>query len=133
MGGNSHSQLTKEAMSASGLLEATSPSTAALARKALQRRAFRLRRFRAELACDGVWNMLLELMAAKAEGRNVPIKCLWVASGAPQSTALRWINQLENAGHVTRSGDERDRRRQFIHIDEELAMRVAAFLEESEA
>jgi DNA repair protein RadC len=103
-----------------------------LARNALGRRTSRQRHFGAELSQDGVWNMLLELLIAKCEGRPVSIKCLWLASGAPQSTALRWVNLLVGCGHVERTCDPSDGRRQFIEINDPLALRVVEFLRMSE-
>lgn len=99
-----------------------------LCREALQRRAARLRQFGPDLAHDGVWNMLLELVVARGEGRSIPIKCVWLASGLSQSTSLRWVNHLAAAGHVHRSTDPADARRQFIEIDDGLAEQVIEFL-----
>ena len=85
------------------------------------------------MAQDGVWNMLLELLAGRAEGKAISIKCLWVASGLAHSTSLRWVNYLVARGHVTRSGDPTDGRRQFIELGESLAMDIARFIAETEA
>jgi hypothetical protein len=101
---------------------------AALARRALRRRVERRQLFGPALAQDGVWNMLLELLAGKAEGRAISIKCLWVASGLAHSTSLRWVNYLVARGHVTRSGDPTDGRRQFIELGESLARDMALFI-----
>jgi hypothetical protein len=106
---------------------------ALLGRRALRRRTARLQRFSHDLAQDGVWNILLELVIAKAENRSVPIKCLWLASGAPQSTALRWVNHLVESGHVTRNVDPLDARRQFIGVDDELALEIVEFLRLTES
>lgn len=119
------------AVSDSGLRAADSEA-AVLARWALKRRTGRLQQFGHDLAQDGVWNMLLELVIAKAERRLVPIKCLWLASGLPQSTSLRCINHLVAGGYVTRIGDPADGRRQFIELTEPLAQRIAAFLRATE-
>lgn len=105
---------------------------ASLGRRALRRRTARLQHFSYDLAQDGVWNILLELVIAKAENRAVPIKCLWLASGAPQSSALRWVNQLVASGHVTRNFDPADRRCQFIEIDDDLARQIVDFLRATE-
>jgi hypothetical protein len=105
---------------------------AALARNALRRHAARLTEFGPYLAQEGIWNMLLELLIARREGRLVAIKCLWLASGVPQSTALRWVHLLVAQGHVTRRGDPRDGRRCSLELSEELALRVDRFLAATE-
>lgn len=106
---------------------------AALARRALRRRVERRRRFGSALAQDGVWNMLLELLVGRAEGRAISIKCLWVASGLAHSTSLRWVNYLVDRGYVMRSDDPTDGRRQFIELGESLASDIALFIAETEA
>ncbi|MGK7869891.1 MarR family winged helix-turn-helix transcriptional regulator [Falsiroseomonas sp. E2-1-a20] len=57
------------------------------------------------------WDMLLDLAAVKAEGGHVSVSAICVSSGAPQSTALRKLAQLERAGLVRRYLHEKDRRR----------------------
>lgn len=106
---------------------------ALLARRALRRRIVRREHFGPELAQDGVWNMLLELLAARSDGSQLSIKCLWLSSGLPHSTSLRWINHLVARGYVTRSEDPADGRRQFIALGDPLAERIATFIEETEA
>ncbi|HEV2567929.1 hypothetical protein [Sphingomonas sp.] len=56
------------------------------------------------------------------------MKCLWLASGAPRSTALRWVQHLERRQLVRRISDPDDGRRQFIVLDERLARRLVEFL-----
>ncbi len=72
--------------------------------------------------------MLLELLVARGERRYTPVKCLWLASGAPRSTALRWVQHLERRQLVRRISDPDDGRRQFIVLDERLARRLVEFL-----
>jgi DNA-binding MarR family transcriptional regulator len=57
------------------------------------------------------WDMLLDLAAVKAEGGHVSVSAICVSSGAPQSTALRKLAQLERAGLVRRYLHDKDRRR----------------------
>ena len=116
--------------------EAGSPSggdAIHVAKRAQRRRELRLRRFDAELGQDATWNMLLELLVARLEGRRVAVKCLWLASGAAESSAFRWIGRLEQLGHLTRLTDPKDGRRQFIEMSDELARRLLLFLRDSEA
>lgn len=105
---------------------------ASLIRRVLHRRASRLAHFGPLLAHDAVWNMLLELLAARVDHGVVSIKCLWVASGLPATTALRWVKHLEDSGHIIRRDDPEDGRRQLMTISDELASRVLEFLRETE-
>lgn len=116
----------------SGVSLICSPA-ATLGRKAQRRRFARIRQFGSELGQDGVWNMLLELVVARLEQKMISTKCLWLASGAPQSSALRWVNHLVADGHLARSLDPADARRHFLRIDDELFDRVVAFLVATEA
>ncbi|WP_374942646.1 hypothetical protein [Sphingomonas sp.] len=63
----------------------------------------------------GMLIMLLDLFVAHEQGHSVSVSSLCIASGGAPTTALRQIGQLEARGFVTRRGDERDRRRCWIH------------------
>jgi hypothetical protein len=99
-----------------------------LARAELRRAALRMDEFEPALGQDCVWNMLLEMVASRAEGRKVSVKCLQIASRGPQSSALRWIRQLEADGHLSSETDQHDRRRRFLRISDNLAARVSNHL-----
>lgn len=62
------------------------------------------------------WDMLLELALAKLEHRKLPVSSLCIASNLPQSTALRRIDDLQEAGLVSRFPDEQDARRDFVEL-----------------
>ncbi len=74
---------------------------------------------------DPAWDMLLDLLLAKLEGRTVSVSSACIASGAPTTTALRLINRLIDENILYRLQDERDGRRNFlgIHADIEDALR----------
>lgn len=92
-----------------------------------RRRAQLIRRYMAfrrqgELAfpqsagADANWAMLVELYLAAIERRRESISSLCVASGAPPTTALRYIKTLTDAGIVEREPDPADGRRVFVSM-----------------
>jgi DNA-binding MarR family transcriptional regulator len=46
----------------------------------------------------------------------VTITSLCIASQAPPTTALRWINRLEQEGHIERTPDADDKRRIYVRL-----------------
>ena len=57
---------------------------------------------------DPVWAMVLELCAARLEGRELSVTSLCLASGLPVTTALRRLDELERDGKITRNPDRTD-------------------------
>lgn len=93
-------------------------------------RARRLRHnfFGSGMFADPAWDILLDLLAARIEGRSVAVSSLCIAAAVPATTALRWIKQLTAAGLLRRVADCRDGRRVFIELtDEALATLTAYF------
>lgn len=78
----------------------------------------RTHHFGSNLFADPVWDMLLDLVAARAEHRLVSVTSLCIASGVPTTTALRYLKILEDLGLVDRAADARDRRRRFVTLSE---------------
>jgi len=63
---------------------------------------------------EPAWEMLLDLLVSKEEGRPVPLNSACIASGAPTTTAMRWVALLQTAGLVEQQPDPSDRRRKFL-------------------
>lgn len=81
--------------------------------------AFRRQReaaFPLSAGADANWAMLVELYLAAIERRRESISSLCVASGAPSTTALRYIKTLNEAGIVEREPDPADGRRVFVSM-----------------
>lgn len=96
-------------------------NSAGRAEAALVRAMIRIRRARGEqfptdLFADPAWDMLLDLMAARLEGKKVAVSSLCIAAAVPPTTALRWIGILEDRGLVVRVGDPGDRRRAHVEL-----------------
>lgn len=109
----------------------TAPSAggeAALVRSIIRARRMRDQFFPMELFADPAWDMLLDLMAARLEGRAVAVSSLCIAAAVPPTTALRWIKTMTDAGLFVRVADPRDGRRVFIELSEGAAEGLTAFL-----
>lgn len=87
-------------------------------RAAIRKRQLRMRFFEPSLFADPAWDILLDLTAARAEGRRVSVTSLCIASGVPPTTALRWIGQMVDQGLLQREEDRIDRRRAFIALSD---------------
>lgn len=92
-------------------------------------RARRLREelFGAGLFADPAWDILLDLTAARIEGRSVAVSSLCIAAAVPATTALRWIKQLTEAGLLRRVADPDDGRRVFIELTDRAAAAMTAY------
>lgn len=99
----------------------------ALLREIIRQRQLRASFFEGDLFADPAWDMLLDLAAARAEGHDVCVSSLCIASGVPATTALRWIGQMTDAGLFERLPDPADRRRAIIRISRRAEDAMAAY------
>ncbi|WP_294391982.1 MarR family winged helix-turn-helix transcriptional regulator [uncultured Sphingomonas sp.] len=104
----------------------TLPSAATL-RMTLRARRMRDQYFTPDLFADPAWDMLLDLMLARLEGRTVAVSSLCIAAAVPPTTALRWIKRLTDEGVFVRTADPRDGRRVFIDLSEAAANSMASY------
>lgn len=93
-------------------------------------RARRLRGllFPENVFADPAWDMLLDLFACKLEGNRVCISDACMAASVPTTTALRWVNRLEQLGLVERLSDPEDSRRVYVELTETATGRVESWL-----
>lgn len=84
--------------------------------------------FEATLFADPAWDMMLDLMAARLEQRQVAVSSLCIAAAVPPTTGLRWIKTLTDSGLFVRIADPRDGRRVFIELSATAAEGIAAYL-----
>lgn len=71
-----------------------------------------------QLFSDPTWDILLDLTAAKLEGKPVPVSSACAATNVPLSTALRYVRSLVDAGLVRRWKDTEDRRRDMLELED---------------
>lgn len=98
-------------------------------RATIRKRQMRTRFFESALFADPAWDILLDLTAARAEGRRVSVTSLCIASGVPPTTALRWITQMTEQGLLQREEDTVDRRRAYIGLSDSAVEAMARYFE----
>lgn len=86
------------------------------ARMLLLLRQSRTKFFDADLFGEPVWDMLLDLYVAYANGNQVRTSSLCIAAGVPHSTALRYIDAMEIKGLVRRTKVDQDNRLRMISL-----------------
>lgn len=96
-------------------------------RDIIRQRQARARFFDADLFADPAWDILLDLTAARGEGKRVSVTSLCIAAQVPATTALRWIGQMIDAGILVRAQDPDDRRRAFIELSDRAADAMARY------
>ncbi len=92
------------------------PVDAARIRAHIKARRLRERFFPAELFADPGWDILLDLAAARLEGRPVSVSSLCIAACVPTTTGLRWIKSMIDQKLLLRASDPTDARRAFIRM-----------------
>jgi len=96
-------------------------------RAIIKLRRLRDRHFDPELFTDPAWDMMLDLMAARAEHSRVSVSSLCIAAAVPATTALRWIKTLTDQGVFIRVADPTDGRRVFIELSDKAAANISKY------
>jgi DNA-binding MarR family transcriptional regulator len=102
-------------------------------RNLIKLRRLRDQHFDASLFADPGWDILLDLYAAKLEGKAVSVSSLCIAAAVPPTTGLRWITTMTEHGALVRRQDPNDARRVFIELSAESEDRMRAFFADSAA
>jgi DNA-binding MarR family transcriptional regulator len=100
------------------------PVDAARIRAHIRARRLRERFLPASLFADPAWDILLDLAAARLEGRLVSVSSLCIAAAVPTTTALRWIKNMVDQDMLLRVDDRQDARRAFITLAPATANRL---------
>jgi hypothetical protein len=82
----------------------------------IRARRARERFFDPALFADPAWDILLDLAAARLEGRLVSVSSLCIAAAVPTTTGLRWIKNMVDSGLLLRATDRQDARRAFVTL-----------------
>lgn len=82
----------------------------------IRERERRKRYFNADLFGEPIWDILLDLFISTAFGKPTTVKSSTIASGVPQTTALRYLNLLEERGIVERSASPNDGRAVILRL-----------------
>ncbi|MEA3040560.1 MAG: hypothetical protein QOC65_49 [Sphingomonadales bacterium] len=111
-----------------GELRAGEASLAAQTRCYLRARRLREGLFPGGIFADPAWDMLLHLYACKLEGTRIGVSNACAAASVPSTTALRWVDRLEECGLVERRPDPTDSRRIYVELAEAAAWRMELWL-----
>jgi DNA-binding MarR family transcriptional regulator len=103
-------------------------------RREFARRILRVRQQRnailgADSFRDPAWDMLLDLYVQDADHKGTMISALCIASGVPQTTALRYIYRLEQLGLVQTTDHPTDQRRTMVSLSDKARPRVERLLD----
>lgn len=85
-----------------------------------------------DLFGEPAWDMLLELYSVELRSNRETVSGLCYASGAPLTTALRWIGLLQKQGWVTKYPDPLDGRRCFVSLTPRATAALDAFFGQPE-
>jgi hypothetical protein len=107
--------------------------TPAAVRELIKLRRMRELHFPPGLFADPGWDILLDLFAAKLEGKSVSVSSLCIAAAVPPTTALRWITTMTENGALVRRQDPQDARRVFIELSAESEERLRSFFADAKA
>ena len=89
----------------------------------------RKRHFDAHLFGEPGWDILLDLYVSYCRDETVDITGASIASGVAQTTALRYLRDLEESGLIEREADPHDLRRKLVTISDQGLQRVEAYLD----
>lgn len=79
-------------------------------------RSLRGKFFDGDLLFDPAWSMILDLYRSYLKNERLSVTAVCIGSGVPETTALRYLRELEERGYVERIPDENDRRRIFSKL-----------------
>lgn len=97
-------------------LATSKPETYGLACRIYAARRERRHFFPEGLFADPAWDMLLILYGAEGRGEFLSVSSLCISADVPQTTALRWVGVLQEAGLVTREKHEADGRSYLVKL-----------------
>jgi len=101
-----------------------------LAEELYRNRRRRAQHFSHRLFGEPAWDILLDLYAASVRGETVSVSNACRAADAPPSTALRWLQHLEDDKLVERTADPTDARRHFVRLSKRGTERMHAYFAE---
>lgn len=93
--------------------------TAPIIRAMIRERQIRNTFFGAQLFGEPAWDIMLDLFAARLEGKQISVSSACMAAGVSQSTAMRWVTRLTNCGLLLRKADPEDGRRTNVELSDE--------------
>ncbi len=104
------------------------PKLAAFARHLYKERRIRDAALGVALFHDPVWDVLLDLYAAAGEQVRVNVTSACAASGAPPTSALRYIKMMTSQGLLVREECRHDARRIYLRLSDPAAQKMTDLL-----
>ena len=101
---------------------------ARLVKEILRSRRRREKLFGEELFGEPAWDILLELYAAEQTQQKLSVSSVCYVSAVPPTTALRWIQRLEDEGWLERRDDPFDGRRSWIQLTAKASADLRSYL-----
>ena len=87
--------------------------------------------FNASMFGEPAWDVLLALYLAEARGERTNINTLTQSSGAAPTTALRWMNYLENHQLISREEHPTDVRASIVRLTDKAQRALELYLLET--
>lgn len=78
---------------------------------------------------DASFNLLIDMYLSECRDRRVSVGDACLAARSPQTTALRAIQALIDAGTIVRSDDSRDNRRKLLSLTKDGRDQIARFID----
>jgi hypothetical protein len=97
------------------------------AKEEYKSRRRRKKMFGSRFFSDPVWDLLLDLFIATAEGRRIVVSSACIAAEVPRTTALRQIKKMEEAGLLLRLEHPRDNRCTIVSLTTEAYAKMLAY------
>lgn len=113
--------------------ETPAPQPPARIRAMLRAHKVRARLFPDVAVVDPNWDMLLDLLLARLENRQIYLTSLCLVSGLPITNAKRRVEQLIAADLMRRTDDPTDGRRVLISLTDSAVERLSAYLDRIDA
>lgn len=103
----------------------------ALARAIRRARLRRANHVSKAMLGEPAWDMLLALYIGDRDGPRLSVGRLAMLSGAPMTTALRWIDYLAKERFITRHAHPTDRRSEIIELTDRARSAMEQYLSET--
>lgn len=100
-----------------------------LLRNEVSKRNLRRKYFPSELFSEPGWNILLDMYDSLLRDRAVCVTDACIASQSPPTTALRWLQRLEELGLVERRPSTSDSRVTYLSLSEQAVQSLREYFE----
>jgi hypothetical protein len=118
----------EQLLSKPGPFENAGMNSVQIAKNLYRARRLRGRFFMPEIFGEPAWDILLDLYIARQEGRTVTTSSACLAGNTSQTSGLRWLKKLADAGLVERKSCPDDHRLLYVSLSDEAEARMRDLL-----